>query len=119
MKQILTSAIVAASLFSCNGENKKEQQAKKRSQDIVVDEIYSACDCSESFIIVAKEVLGIVSEQQKTDDPNLDHQITPRIKILKQIEEKCQYELKIDLNEVIACDSSIVELIEGLNTHLN
>ena len=106
MRKILLSIGVLALFASCGG---------RTSEAVNIEDVKNACDCSRAFIDVANDILediGDRTEGQMRNDEKLMMSMEPKFEKLDRLEDKCKKELIVTLDEMMACDSRLEEVME-------
>ena len=108
MKKILpfTAILFALTITSCGSEN------------VNVDKIKTACDCADAYVAIINDLVDTKGDQSFEEieaDPELRKSMELKFKKFKEVEYKCDKELKFPMEEIVECNDDLEDAMQKLN----
>jgi hypothetical protein len=106
MKKTILGLGILALMASCGGSS---------AEDVNVADVKDACSCSSGFITVANDILATIGDKTENElegDEELMKVMKPKMDKLDELENKCRRELKVDKDEMLACDPELEKVMK-------
>lgn len=87
------------------------------SESVNVDKIKTACDCADAYEKIINDLIdtkGDMSFEEIEQDPEVRESLEAKFKKFKEVEYKCDKELKIEMAEIVECNDDLQEAMDKL-----